>query len=74
MTTATKTQKKKQRANPVRRPDILPLEQVANYPLAQQMLALADAIEAELGTRTTEEINVLIEMMRGSTTVNVDLS
>jgi hypothetical protein len=74
MATATKVQKKKPRAHPVRRPDILPLEQVANYPLAQQMLALAEAIEAEQGTRTTEEINVLIEKMRGSTSINVDLS
>ena len=65
MTTVTKTRKPR-RANPQRRPDIPALEQVRHTAYAQEMLALVDEIEREQGTRTTEEINALIEVMRGA--------
>jgi hypothetical protein len=74
MRPATTTKPKKQKANPVRRPDIPALREVADYPLAQQMLALVEEIAAEQGTRTTKEINALVEVMRGSKAANVDLS
>lgn len=40
----------------------------------QEMTKLATEIAAEQGTRTTEEINQLIDLMRGSASADADLS
>jgi len=40
----------------------------------REMLKLAAEIAEEQGTRTTKEISRLIDLMRGSTSANVDLS
>lgn len=40
----------------------------------QEMLKLAAEIAEEQGTRTTEEIDELINLMRGGVSLNADLS
>lgn len=39
----------------------------------QEMLRLAAEVAEEQGTRTTEEINQLIDAMRGDVSINADL-
>lgn len=40
----------------------------------QEMMRLAEEIVQEQGARTTDEINRLIELMRGGAPINADLS
>ena len=50
------------------------LSYMTDTEFGQEMSRLVKEIAAEQGTRTTKEINQLIELMRGSTSVNADLS
>jgi hypothetical protein len=77
MTMPTNTTKPKeiQQATVVRQafiPDDLSYMTTTEF--GQEMTKLATEIAAEQGTRTTEEINQLIDLMRGSASANADLS
>lgn len=75
MTIKTVKRKNAQKISAVRQaviPDDLSYMTDTEY--GQEMLQLVKEIAAEQGTRTTKEINQLIELMRGSTSVNADLS
>ena len=74
MTTKTTKPKKAEQTVPVRQafiPD--DLSYMTDTEFGQEMLRLATEIAAEQGTRTTEEINRLIDLMRGSASANADL-
>lgn len=74
MTTKTTKRKNAQRKPAVRRafiPD--DLSYMTDTEFGQGMLRLAREIADEQGTRTTKEINQLIDLMRGSASVNADL-
>ena len=75
MTTKTSERKKVEQASAVRQA-IIPddLSYMTNTEFGREMLRLAAEIAEEQGTRTTEEISQLIDLMRGSTSANVDLS
>lgn len=49
-------------------------QRMTNIEFGQTMLKLAGEVAKEQGTRTTEEINQLVNLMRGSDPVNADLS
>jgi len=57
------------------RPAFIPadLSYLTNTEFGQEMLRLTEQIAQEQGTRSTEEINRLVEMMRGGISNNADL-
>ena len=72
--TTKMTKRKSQQATAVRQaciPD--DLSYMTDTEFGQEMLKLVTEIAAEQGTRTTEEINQLINLMRGSASANADL-
>ena len=75
MPTITTVRKDKSPADIVRRaliPDDLSYLETTEF--GREMTRLAAEIAAEQGTRTTEEINQLLDLMRGSASADVDLS
>ena len=69
------TKRKTQQATAVRQASIPDdLSYMTDTEFGQDMLRLAAEIAEEQGTRTTEEINQLIDLMRGSASANADLS
>lgn len=67
MMTARTTNRQDARQSPVVRPAFIPddLSYMTDTEFGQQMSRLAAEIAAEQGTRTTEEINQLLDLMRG---------
>jgi hypothetical protein len=75
MTTKTTKRKKDRRAPAVRQASIPDdLSYMTDTEFGREMLRLAAEIVEEQGTRTTEEINELVDLMRGGASVNADLS
>ncbi len=72
--TTKMTKRKTQQAKAVRQA-VIPddLSYMTDTEFGQEMLRLAAEIAAEQGTRNTEEINQLIDIMRGSASANADL-
>lgn len=75
MTTKT-SEYKDAPCTPAVRPAFIPddLSYMTNTEFGQEMLRLAAEIVAEQGTRTSEEINQLIDLMRGGAATDADLS
>jgi hypothetical protein len=75
MTLKTPRRKKAQQPIAVRQATIPDdLSYMTDTEFGQEMLKLVTEIAAEQGTRTTEEINQLIGLVRESTSANTDLS
>ncbi len=75
MTTKTTKRKKGPQAPEVRQASIPDdLSYMTDTEFGREMLRLAAEIVEEQGTRTTEEINQLVDLMRGGVSANVDLS
>jgi hypothetical protein len=75
MPTNTTIQENIQQSVVVRQPFIPDdLGYMTTTEFGQEMTKLVAEIAAEQGTRTTEEINQLIDLMRGSASANADLS
>jgi len=74
MTTKTTKRKKDRRAPTVRQASIPDdLSYMTDTEFGRKMLRLAAEIAKEQGTRTTEEINELVDLMPGGASVNADL-
>ncbi len=74
MTTKTRKSKDVRQTIAVRQADIPnDLSYMTESEFGREMLKLATEIAEEQGTRTTEEISRLIDLMRGSASTNVDL-
>lgn len=75
MTIKTVKRKNAQKVPAVRQAYIsADLSYMTDTEFGQEMLQLVKEIAREQGTRTTKEINQLVELMRGSVSVNADLS
>lgn len=75
MTTAKTTRRKNVGPAPAVRQAFIPddLSYITETEYGQQMSRLAAEIAAEQGTRTTEEIEQLLDLMRGGTAIDSDL-
>lgn len=73
--TARTTKRKNTQPAPAVRQAFIPddLSYMTDTEFGQKLLRLAAEIAGEQGTRTTEEINRLLDLMRGGAAVNVAL-
>jgi len=74
MTTKTVKRRRAQEKPAVRRP-VIPddLSYLTDTEFGQTMMRLAEEIAKEQGTRTTKEINRLMDLMRGGVSTHADL-